>query len=997
MEKDYSIINLTSAETGSAIENAVNKLEGIEFAVINFPVRKLKIMGDFSDSIIDVINDTVSAVSPGTEIVPVLESVTKLFEIKNLDCAHCGAEVEEAVKKIDGVDEAVLNYPLKKLKITARFSDELIDEIYKTASKVEPDIEIIPYSARNSQRKSMINEIISELNETSAVKNVPEIRQFSIENLDCAHCGAEIEEALGKLDGVESASLNFPMKKFKIKALFTDELIEKMQKTASEIEPGVELIELNKKEKSRAEDIVRELDEKAKIQQKAVAETSEQSEETEIIEEHSKEHCEEPEFVDEYKEILGDMYNDAPITIKKRVKTVKTETAVSETNEIKENESAVKAESENETENTVVSEIKAESQNTSAVLYEETEEDDEKGTVSIEFAQLVLGIIVFIGAVICKKVADFFPVTLALFIISYLLLGINVLKATVRNVKAKKFFDEKFLMTVATIGAFILGDFPEAVGVMLFYRIGELFEDYAVSKSRKAITETASLKVDEADILVDGEFVRRPSEEIKVGDILRIKVGERIAADGVVESGKSRIDTSAINGEPVPVTVRAGDPIYSGCINLTEGITIRTTASADESMVAKIAEAVEDASASKPSIERFITRFSKIYTPVVLIIALITAIVPSIVTGEWQKWIFAALTFLVISCPCALVLSVPLAYFSGIGAASKLGILFKGGTSIEALAKVKAIAFDKTGTLTNGTFTVTQVQSFGVLGNRHLLQICGSCEVASTHPVAQSIVEYCNRNKLKLGEPEKVSEIAGRGVEAVVSGRTVLCGNERMMREYNVAIPKGQLAESGSVVYIAVNGKAEGRVVVSDSLKKTSSDAIAQLNAMGIHTAMLTGDKKENANITAQKLGVETVKGELLPDEKLKEIENLRFTYGPVMFVGDGINDGPVLAGADVGGAMQSGSDLALEAADAVFINSEPESVVYSKKIADRTQSIAYQNIIFALVIKAAVLVFGLLGMPSMWFAVFADSGTAMLLVLNSVRNLSVKQYKSVK
>ncbi|MDE5558309.1 MAG: cadmium-translocating P-type ATPase, partial [Ruminococcus sp.] len=515
---------------------------------------------------------------------------------------------------------------------------------------------------------------------------------------------------------------------------------------------------------------------------------------------------------------------------------------------------------------------------------------------------------------------------------------------------------------------------------------------YAVSKIRKAIKDIAGLKADFADVLKNGEFIRTPAENIKIGDILRIKAGERIAVDGTVENGESRIDTSAVNGEPVPLTVRKGDEIMSGCINLSESFTLRATATADESMISKIAQAVEDASSSKPKIDRFITKFSKLYTPIVLAVALLTAVIPSLVTGEWQKWVYSALTFLVISCPCALVLSVPLAYFSGIGVASKLGILFKGGSAIEALAGVKTIAFDKTGTLTNGDFSVTDVKTFDGITKEKLLEICVSCEKSSTHPVAESIVEYCENNSIKSVMPEKVTELAGRGISALIDGEKILCGNERLMKENNIIIP--EYNNAGSIVYIAVNGTVKGIITVSDTIKKTTAETILSLKSMGIHTVMLTGDKSENALDVGKKIGIDYVKGDLMPDGKLHEIEKIRSERGSVMFIGDGINDAPVLAGADVSGAMQNGSDLALEASDAVFMNSEPDSVLRAKKISDRTLKVAYQNIVFALVIKAVVLLLGLLGHPNMWLAVFADSGTAMLLILNSVKILNSRKYQ---
>lgn len=709
---------------------------------------------------------------------------------------------------------------------------------------------------------------------------------FAIKNLDCAHCGAKIEEALNRLDGVESAVLNFPMRKIKIVGSINDELIDRMNVVADKLEPGVKIISIDKSEP---------LDEHH----------------------HEHHHC-------------GG----------------------------------------------------------------ECRDHTEKKSLTAELAPILIGSALFAAAIASGKLLNILPLTLSLFAASYIILGKNILKVTARNLKSMKFFDENTLMTVATIGAFAIGEYAEAVGVVLFFRIGEMFEDFAVARSRKAITEAAGLKVEEADILVDGEFVRKPSEAIKVGDILRVKNGERIAADGIIESGESQLDTSAVNGEPVPMTVRSGDAVMSGCINLANPFTLRTTAAAADSMISKIAQAVEDASAGKPKIDRFITRFAKIYTPIVIAAAALTAVIPSLISGHWSRWIHSALTFLVISCPCALVLSVPLAYFSGIGAASKLGILFKGGDSVEALGKVRAIAFDKTGTLTNGSFTVTDVQSFGMLDKNELLKICGSCEQISSHPIAESVSARCRELDIILENPEKSEESAGRGIIARLDGREILCGNERLMNEKGIKLPVGLKNKSGSVVYVAADGKAEGRIIVSDSLKRTSAAAVKAFKAMGVKTAMLTGDKSENSEITASELGIDYVKGELMPDGKLSELENIRKRFGAVMFVGDGINDGPVLAGADVGGAMQTGADLALEAADVVLMNSEPESVVRAKKIADKALRVSYQNIIFALGVKAAVLVLGLLGHPNMWLAVFADSGTAMLLILNSIRLLNTKKFK---
>ncbi|MBR6581680.1 MAG: cadmium-translocating P-type ATPase [Ruminococcus sp.] len=710
-------------------------------------------------------------------------------------------------------------------------------------------------------------------------------KNYNILNLGCAHCGGKIEEAIRKLDGIEEAVLNFPLRKIKIKGEITDALLEEINRIADKIEAGVII-------------------------------TSDEHTNNEHEHEHSHDHCH-CEHHHGYK--------------------------------------------------------------------------SEKKVINKDITLFITGIVIFIIAIISENILHF-RFAVFLFIAAYLLIGFNVLKATVKNILKGNFFEENFLMTIATIGAFILGEYSEAVGVVLFFKIGELFENYAVAKSRKAITDVAALKVEEATVLRDDRYVRINSDEIKIGDILLIKTGERIAADGVMLEGDSRLDTSAVNGEPVPLTIRKGDKLMSGCINLADTFSMKATAAASESMISRITQAVEEATSQKPNIDRFITRFSKIYTPVVIIIAVLTALLGSIFTGNSQKWIYSALTFLVISCPCALVLSVPLAYFSGIGAASKKGILFKGGNSLEALGKVRTVIFDKTGTLTSGIFTITDIQVCDTYNENELLRICGSCEQISTHPVAESITSYCKNSGIELSQPQSSGELAGKGVYAILGNKSVLCGNEKLMSEKNISIPHMSEITLGSVAYVSVDNKIIGRIVVSDSIKRTSELAVSQLKQMGLHIVMLTGDKADNADAVGNSIGIDEIISGLMPDEKLAELNRIREKSGAVMFIGDGINDAPVLAGADVGGAMQSGSDIALEAADAVFMNSEPTAVVSAKKIADKTLRISYQNIIFALGIKALVLILGILGYANMWLAVFADSGVAMLLILNSIRTLKFKK-----
>ena len=732
-------------------------------------------------------------------------------------------------------------------------------------------------------------------------------KSFEIRNLGCAHCGGKIEDAIKKLDGVEDAILNFPMRKIKIKGDITETLLEEINRIADKIEAGVEIVPNGNN-----------------------------------YTHHKNEHHHN---------------ND--------------ECCHNHSHELPHN-------------------CNCEKHNHS---HSHTEHFEIKNNIKIKLDILlfILGVLIFLIAIIAEHIFHFKYVFL-LYVAAYLLIGFNVLKTTFKNVLKGNFFDENFLMTIATIGAFILGEYSEAVGVVLFFKIGEIFKNYAVSKSRKAITDVAALKVEKATVLKKGEYITVNSDEIQIGDTLLIKTGERIPADGIMCDGKSKLDTSAINGEPVPLVISKGDKLISGCINLADTFTMTATAIAAESMISKIAHAVEEAASNKPHIDRFITRFSKIYTPIVLIIALLTAILGSIITGNTGKWIYSALTFLVISCPCALVLSVPLAYFSGIGAASKKGILFKGGNSIEALSKIKTVVFDKTGTLTNGNFNVTDIYACDNYSENELLKICGSCEQTSTHPIAESITSYCRILGINLIQPESSGEIAGRGVYSVLDGRNIFCGNEKLMIERNLSLPQMPEIKLGNIVFVAVDNDIIGRIVVSDSLKNTSEQAILRLKQRGLHTVMLTGDKAENADAVRSIIGIDKIKSELMPDEKLAELNEIRKEYGAVMFVGDGINDAPVLAGADVGGAMQSGADIALEAADVVFMNSEPISVANAKKIADKTQNIAYQNIIFALGVKVLVLILGILGHPNMWLAVFADSGVAMLIILNSIRTLKTSK-----
>ena len=581
--------------------------------------------------------------------------------------------------------------------------------------------------------------------------------------------------------------------------------------------------------------------------------------------------------------------------------------------------------------------------------------------------------------------------SLMVFIIAYLVLGGKILLEAVRNISHGQIFDENFLMCIATIGAFVIREYPEAVGVMLFYRIGEYFEEKAVERSRSQIMEAVDLRPETVNLMVGEDVVEIAAEEAKVGDLLLIRPGDRIPLDGVVVSGVSRIDTSPITGEPVPVAVKEGSKVTSGCVNTSGQLMMRVEKPLSESMVTRILDSVENAAASKPKLDRFITRFAKVYTPIVIFLAAATAIVPSLVTGNWNYWVYTALTFLVMSCPCALVLSVPLAFFSGIGAGSKKGILFKGGASLEFLSKIGAVVMDKTGTVTEGNFQVQNIVPAWKFSEAELLRICASCEQRSTHPIAESIVKAAHEKDMILDRPVMLKEIAGRGVSAFLPQGRVYCGNKKLLEENGIFVSVNDEELTGSVVFVGVDGRFAGHFVISDTVKKDAKSAMIHLKEMGLGTVMLTGDEEISAQAVAEEVGIEKVYAKLLPQEKLETLQKLRETYGSVMFVGDGINDAPVLAGADVGAAMGSGADAAIEAADAVFMTSSVESIPEAVRIAKDTNRIAIQNVVFALAVKILVMILGLAGFANMWMAVFADTGVAMICVMNSIRVLYKK------
>ena len=578
-----------------------------------------------------------------------------------------------------------------------------------------------------------------------------------------------------------------------------------------------------------------------------------------------------------------------------------------------------------------------------------------------------------------------------IFVIAYLLLGAEILLTAGQNIIKGQIFDENFLMSIATLGALAIQQFGEAVGVMLFYRIGEFFEDVAVERSRSQIMQAVDLRPEVVNLINGEEIQVVNANSICPGDILLVRPGDRIPLDGVVLEGESRIDTSPITGEPVPVKAGPDSEVISGCINTSGQLKIRVEKPLAESMVTRILDSVENAAASKPKLDRFITRFARIYTPIVVLLALSTAILPSLFTGNWGHWVYTALTFLVISCPCALVLSVPLAFFSGIGAGSKKGILFKGGVSIEAMGRLRAIVMDKTGTITQGNFILQKVIPAGSFSEEELLRVCASCEQHSTHPIAISISNAAAEQGIHTEAPLSLEELAGHGIRAQLSIGEVLCGNRRLMEQFGISLDACHKEGFGSEVLVAINGEYAGQLIISDTLKPDARAAIQSLKHLKLCTAMLTGDAADSAQAIADETGIDEVYAKLMPEDKLNRLTEIRSAHGAVMFVGDGINDAPVLAGADVGAAMGSGADAAIEAADVVFMTSSMEAIPQALSIARSTSRISIQNVVFALIIKIAVMILGLCGFASMWLAVFADTGVAMLCILNSIRILYKK------
>lgn len=590
---------------------------------------------------------------------------------------------------------------------------------------------------------------------------------------------------------------------------------------------------------------------------------------------------------------------------------------------------------------------------------------------------------------------DFF-----LYLIPYLIVGYDVLKGALHGILNKQVFDENFLMAVATVGAIGLGEYPEAVAVMLFYQIGELFQSYAVGKSRKNISNLMDIRPDYANIEKDGELVKVDPDEVAIGDIITVVVGEKIPLDGIVVEGTSSLNTSALTGESKPRSVKVNDEVISGCINMESPLKIKTTKDFGESTVSKILDLVENATSAKSKSENFITKFAHYYTPIACYSALAVAILPPLVNGlilgngyNWSTWLIRALTFLVVSCPCAIVISIPLSFFGGIGGASSQGVLVKGSNYLEQLSKVKIVAFDKTGTMTKGIFEVTTIHN-NEFSKEELLDYAAHGEIFTTHPIGKSIIKEYGK-PLDKSRVKSVKEIPGKGIKAIVDDKTVLIGNEKLMSEYGVSII--ECHDEGTIVHLALDNHYKGHIHIGDVIKPTSEKAISELKKIGIRlTVMLTGDERHVGENVAKKLNIDRVYSELLPQDKVSKVEELlkdKKEDEVLAFVGDGINDAPVLSLADIGIAMGAlGSDAAIEAADVVLMDDDPLKIAKAIKIAKKCMRIVYENIFFAIGIKVACLILTAIGITNMWIAIFADVGVMVICVLNAIRALNVKR-----
>ncbi len=930
VKRVYSLINLDCPICASKIEHKIKSLPGVSYATVSYSTKQLRVSAKNPDAMLPVFQEICRSFLSYVTVVPREEGPEAsdkfhIYDVKGLDCAACSIKVQDAISAIPGVKMATLVYETGQLRVTAEDYDGLLPKLQAAAEKAEDGV-IITERLRATARKKY--------------------RVYKVEGLDCAACSLKVQDAIAELPIVDDAILVYETGQLRVSARSYDGLLPLMQTAADKVEEGVKISEKEQfgTGKSRTYD-VQGLDcavcaGKVEDAIKAMPEV----EDAVLV------------YATGQLRVTANSYDG--LTEKLQAAADKVEDGV-----------------------TIL-----ERADNAPIPEREREKKSFLSENARELFELVTGGVIFIATEWLGLVPEEYH--MYCLVIAYVILGWKIVFTALKNLAKGEFFDENFLMTVATLGAFAIEAWEEAVGVIFFYRIGEWFQDRAADRSRDQIMDAVDMRPEVVNLLIGEDVKVIPSAEARVGDILLVRVGDRIPLDGVVIDGESLLDTSPVTGEPVPVRKAYGDEVLSGCVNTSGMLKIRVEKELQESMVTKILDSVENAAANKPYIDKFITRFARVYTPIVVGLALLVAVVPSLVTGDWHKWIYTALTFLVISCPCALVLSVPLSFFAGIGAGSKLGILFKGGNAMEMLKNVAAVVMDKTGTVTKGNFVVQQIIPAAGADENEILRATAGAEQVSTHPIAVSIVTAAKERNLPLARPDRFDEIAGEGLVAHFGRDVLLVGNTQLMDRYRVDYRGYRPADYGSEVLVTKNGAFLGNILINDTLKEDAKQAVADIADLGLTTVMLTGDARREAEAVAKLAGIQEVRAELLPQDKLKEMNELRNKYGGVMFVGDGINDAPVLAGADVGAAMGSGADAAIEAADVVFMNSEMGAIPKAIAIAKEVNSVAWQNVVFALVVKVVIMAAGLFGYASMWAAVFADTGVSVLCVLNACRIL---------
>ena len=936
MKRVFILKGLDCPNCSAKIEKEVGALPGVESSVVNLMQQTLTVQSEKSAdaTLAEQVETIVHSHEPDVEVSEKTEpAVTKVYLLKGLDCPNCSAKIEKEVGELGGVASSTVNLMNQTLTVQAGTSvaASLLDTVTTIVHSHEPDVEV------------------SEKTEPAVTK------VYLLKGLDCPNCSAKIEKEVGELGGVASSTVNLMNQTLTVQAgtSVAASLLDTVTTIVHSHEPDVEVSEKTEPAVTKVY-LLKGLD------------------------------C--PNCSAKIEKEVGELGGVASSTVNLMNQTLTVQAGTSVAASLLDTVTTIVHSHEPDVE---VSEKQLEAtapvkKDEKAAVYND---EDKKRTI-----RLAVGAVVYaIGMALTVFAKLPTLAELAFLIVAYVILGWDVVWQAVKNITRGQVFDEHFLMSVSTIGAFAIGEYPEAVAVMLFYQVGEFFQSLAVKRSRKSISDLMDICPDSATVKRNGVLQVVSPESVAVGEIIVVKPGEKIPLDGIVVDGESMLDTKALTGESVPRSIRKGDEALSGCINQSGLLTLKVTKSFGESTVSKITDLVENASARKAPTENFITTFARYYTPVVVGMAAVLAIIPPLVLGGgWSEWLRRGFVFLIVSCPCALVISIPLTFFGGIGAASKRGVLVKGSNYLEALNKVSVVVFDKTGTLTKGVFEVANIIPAAGYQKEQVLEYAAQAESYSNHPIAKSILATYGK-PIDQKQFSDFEEISGHGISVMVQGKKVLAGNSKLMESEKIAYAACDAA--GTKFYVAADGSYVGCILIADEVKPDSKCAIAELKKIGVEkTVMLTGDDERIGKSVADELGLDAYYAQLLPDQKVEKLEMLdkqKRQGSKLAFVGDGINDAPVLARADVGIAMGGlGSDAAIEAADVVLMTDEPSKLVEAIDVAKATKRIVMQNIVIALGIKSVFLVLGALGMAGMWEAVFGDVGVTIIAVLNAMRIL---------